>query len=124
MNKALGCPPIMFADLRPFGNPIVVVRSHEVAEQISKASKTFPYSLPKMPNVYEHMFHITGRRSILGAKERNLNLLSAHDILTCGTGRRLEGNTQTLQRWICSAIPRHVLAADYREIIHLHEPPR
>ncbi|KAI1394798.1 cytochrome P450 [Hypoxylon fuscum] len=67
MNEALGQPPLMFADLRPFGPPMVIVRSHHVAEQISKPSKLYPYSLPKMPQVYGHMVHVTGPTSILAA---------------------------------------------------------
>ncbi len=67
INEALGRPPLMLMDLRPFGPPMAIVRSHEVAEQVSKAYKQFPYSLPKMPQVYGHMVHVTGPTSILGA---------------------------------------------------------
>ncbi|KAJ8122726.1 hypothetical protein ONZ43_g1147 [Nemania bipapillata] len=67
INEALGRPPLMLMDLRPFGPPMAIVRSHEVAEQVSKAYKQFPYSLPKMPEVYGHMVHVTGPTSILGA---------------------------------------------------------
>ncbi|KAI3328552.1 cytochrome P450 [Ustulina deusta] len=69
INEALGRPPLMLMDLRPFGPPMAIVRSHEVAEQVSKAYKQFPYSLPKMPQVYGHMVHVTGPTSILGADE-------------------------------------------------------
>ncbi|KAJ2990768.1 hypothetical protein NUW58_g2791 [Xylaria curta] len=67
ISEALGRPPLMLMDLRPFGPPMAIVRSHEVAEQASKAYKQFPYSLPKMPQVYDHMAHVTGPTSILGA---------------------------------------------------------
>ncbi|GAB1309801.1 Sterigmatocystin biosynthesis P450 monooxygenase stcS [Madurella fahalii] len=67
MNETLGRPPLMFVDTRPLGSPMVIVRSHEIAEQISKASKLFPYSLPKTPRVYGHMVHVTGPTSILAA---------------------------------------------------------
>ncbi|KAI0024607.1 cytochrome P450 [Xylariomycetidae sp. FL0641] len=67
MNEALGRPPLMLADLRPFGPAMVVVRSHEVAEQISRASRQFPHSLPKMPEVFNHMIHVTGPTAILAA---------------------------------------------------------
>ncbi|KAI1074368.1 cytochrome P450 [Whalleya microplaca] len=75
MSEKLGRPPLMFVDLRPFGPPMVVVRSHEVAEQVSKASKLFPHSLPKMPQVYDHMVHVTGRTSILAAHGEDWKLL-------------------------------------------------
>ncbi|KAL1848924.1 hypothetical protein Daus18300_013433 [Diaporthe australafricana] len=65
INEALGRPPLMFLDLRPFGPPMVIVRNHEVAEQIVKPFKSYPYSLPKMPSVYGHMMHVTGPTSIL-----------------------------------------------------------
>jgi hypothetical protein len=74
MSEALGRPPLVFADLRPFGPPMIIVRSHEVAEQISKASKLFPYGLPKMPQVYGHMVHVTGPTSILAAHVRSRNI--------------------------------------------------
>ncbi|KAI0896091.1 cytochrome P450 [Annulohypoxylon nitens] len=75
MNEALGRSELMFLDLRPFGPPMVVVRSHEVAEQVSKASKDFPSSLPKMPSVYGHMMHVTGRTSILATHSEDWKLL-------------------------------------------------
>ncbi|KAJ4391006.1 hypothetical protein N0V93_004619 [Gnomoniopsis smithogilvyi] len=65
INEALGRPPLMFVDLRPFGPPMVIVRDHEIAEQIIKPLDGHPYSLPKMPSVYSHMVHVTGRSSIL-----------------------------------------------------------
>ncbi|KAI9150744.1 putative sterigmatocystin biosynthesis P450 monooxygenase stcS [Paramyrothecium foliicola] len=67
MNKSLNSPPLMFVDLRPVGTPLVIVRSHQVAEQISRASKSLPHSPPKMPQVYGHMAHLVGSGSILGA---------------------------------------------------------
>ncbi|RWA13335.1 hypothetical protein EKO27_g1792 [Xylaria grammica] len=67
INEALGRPPLMIMDLRPFGPAMVVVRSHEVAEQIAKTYKQFPYSLPKMPQAFDHMVHVTGPTSIIGA---------------------------------------------------------
>ncbi|KUJ24522.1 cytochrome P450 [Mollisia scopiformis] len=75
MNEALGRPPLMFVDLRPAGPPMVVVRSHEVAEQISKASERFPHSLPKMSEVYEHMIYMTGPTSILSSQGEDWKLL-------------------------------------------------
>ncbi|KAI1848877.1 hypothetical protein JX266_005305 [Neoarthrinium moseri] len=67
INDAQARPPLTFVDLRPFGPAMVLVRSHDIAEQISKASKLLPYSLPKMPEVYGHMVHVTGKTSVLAA---------------------------------------------------------
>ncbi|KAI0437132.1 cytochrome P450 [Xylaria telfairii] len=68
INEALGRPPLMFMDLRPFGPAMVIVRSHEIAEQISKTYKQFPYSLPKKPEAYDHIIHLTGPTSIIASE--------------------------------------------------------
>ncbi|OTB06456.1 hypothetical protein M426DRAFT_258748 [Hypoxylon sp. CI-4A] len=47
MNNDLGRPPLVFVDLRPVNRPVVLIRSHEIVEQISKASKLYPTSTPK-----------------------------------------------------------------------------
>lgn len=60
----------MLMDLRPFGPAMVIVRSHEVAEQVSKAYKQFPYSLPKIPEAYDHIVHLTGPTSIIASEVR------------------------------------------------------
>ncbi|KAI1112681.1 cytochrome P450 [Nemania sp. NC0429] len=67
LNEALGRPPLMFVDFRPVGPAMVIVRSHEVAEQVCKTHRQFPHSLPKVPHVYSHLAHVTGPTSILGA---------------------------------------------------------
>jgi hypothetical protein len=84
MNEAQGRPPLSFIDLRPFGPAMVVVRNHDVAEQIAKSSKLFPHSLPKTPEIYGHMVHVIGSKSILAAHVRVRNksfyfLFSNHD---------------------------------------------
>lgn len=82
MNESLGRPPLMLVDLRPIGPPMVIVRSHDVAEQVSKPTKSFPHSLPKMSEVYSHMAHVTGQSSILGADVSNKTLLESPFIIT------------------------------------------
>ncbi|KAI8628838.1 hypothetical protein F5Y19DRAFT_435061 [Xylariaceae sp. FL1651] len=56
----------MLMNLRPFRPPMVIVRSHELAEQISKTYKQFPCSFPKAPQVYGYMVYVIGLTSILG----------------------------------------------------------
>ncbi|KAI0153282.1 cytochrome P450 [Xylariaceae sp. FL1272] len=68
INESLGRPPLMFLDLRPVGPAMVVIRSHEIAEQVVKAHKNLPYSLPKMPEVYSHLVHLTGPTTIIDAQ--------------------------------------------------------
>lgn len=65
MHEALGRPPIMLVDNWPLVPPMVVVASHEVAEQVSKPSNYFPqFSAPKSPSV-DHIVSLIGPHSIL-----------------------------------------------------------
>ncbi|KAL2169224.1 hypothetical protein VTG60DRAFT_6304 [Thermothelomyces hinnuleus] len=50
--KDLGSPPLMYLDLRPVSYPMVVINSHEIAEQVSRVSKLFPWSTPKSPTMW------------------------------------------------------------------------
>ncbi|RYP51946.1 hypothetical protein DL768_002822 [Monosporascus sp. mg162] len=65
MWASMGRPPVMLVDLRPVNPPMVLVPSHNIAEQISKPSKLFPLSTPKSPT-WTHMIPIIGETSILG----------------------------------------------------------
>ncbi|KAK8037379.1 cytochrome P450 [Apiospora marii] len=69
MLETLGNPPLMFVDLRPVNRPMVLVRSHEIAEQITKPSPQFPTSVPKASLAY--LRHVIGRSSVLGAEDDN-----------------------------------------------------
>ncbi|CAG8888678.1 unnamed protein product [Penicillium egyptiacum] len=51
-------------DLRPAFYPIAVIHSHELAEQISKATTEFRYSVPKAP-LQEVIGHVIGSNSFL-----------------------------------------------------------
>jgi len=51
MRESLGSPPIMLLDLRPVIYPVLVIASHELAEQVSKMTKQWPYSMPKSPTL-------------------------------------------------------------------------
>ncbi|KAL2784242.1 hypothetical protein BJX66DRAFT_344213 [Aspergillus keveii] len=57
-------PPLFIADLRPIFHPICVICSHEVAEQISRASKAFPYSPPK-GDVLDHFEPFLGKSILI-----------------------------------------------------------
>ncbi|KAI2780490.1 cytochrome P450 [Daldinia loculata] len=65
MNEDLGRPPLMLVDLRPVNRPMVLVRSHEIAEQVSRASKIFPTSIPKADLRY--LEPVIGPTSILAS---------------------------------------------------------
>ncbi|KAK2025836.1 cytochrome P450 52A11 [Colletotrichum zoysiae] len=47
MMESIGNPPVMLFDLRPAIRPMLLIRSHEIAEQVSRQSKMWPYSAPK-----------------------------------------------------------------------------
>lgn len=53
----------MLVDNWPIVPPMAVIASHEVAEQVSKPSTTFPYSAPKSWSV-KHISPLLGYKSI------------------------------------------------------------
>jgi hypothetical protein len=64
MAEELGHPPVILLDTRPIGVPILAITSHAVAEQISKPSKLFPYSVPKS-NTLDELTDMIGHNSII-----------------------------------------------------------
>ncbi|KIN09103.1 hypothetical protein OIDMADRAFT_37986 [Oidiodendron maius Zn] len=66
IQENLGRPPAFVMDFRPFTFAICVVCNHEVAEQVSKGSKKFPYNMTKAHNPYVHLL---GANSILTHEE-------------------------------------------------------
>jgi hypothetical protein len=72
MLSSIGRPPLMFVDLRPINPPLVLIASHDIAEQMSKPSKIYPLSPPKSPT-WKHMMPIIGSTSILGVDVRVCN---------------------------------------------------
>ncbi|KAM7189863.1 Cytochrome P450 [Naviculisporaceae sp. PSN 640] len=67
MHAAIGRPPLMLVDFRPVTRPMVLVASHEIAEQIAKPSKQFPTSVPKAS--LKHLAPLLGATSILTAQD-------------------------------------------------------
>lgn len=66
IRRHLGNPPLFLLDLRPIQRPLVIVCSHEVAEQVSKSTKELPYSVPKSPTI-KALEPLLGPNSILSA---------------------------------------------------------
>lgn len=60
----LGNPPLYLLDARPMQHPLGIVCSHEIAEQVSRSSKQFPYGLPKTPTLQDYKY-LVGPHSIL-----------------------------------------------------------
>lgn len=63
MHEAAGRPPIFLIDNWPIIPAMTVVANHEVAEQITRPTAHFPYSLIKSPSV-ERLSAIIGPKSI------------------------------------------------------------
>ena len=65
MSAALGHPPVFFVDTWPvLGFPMAIVTNHDVAEQISRATKHLPDSVPKSPT-FDEFEPLLGKRSLL-----------------------------------------------------------
>lgn len=59
-----GRPDVLFVDVRPANYPLTVITSHAIAEQISRASKSFPMSVRKSPTIFDFT-RIIGHESVL-----------------------------------------------------------
>ncbi|TGJ78972.1 hypothetical protein E0Z10_g9790 [Xylaria hypoxylon] len=71
--QSLGRPSLVLMDYRPICRPVVFIASHEMAEQISKATKLFPTSAPKFD--LSHLEPVIGPTSILSAYGEEWRLL-------------------------------------------------
>jgi hypothetical protein len=67
VREALGNPPAFILDVRPAQRALGVICTHEVAEQVSKNTKSFPYSMAKSPT-YAEFVHLLGPSSIVTAQ--------------------------------------------------------
>ncbi|KAF7128694.1 hypothetical protein CNMCM5793_003545 [Aspergillus hiratsukae] len=66
-RASLGNPPVFLLDLRPFHAPMGVVCDHELAEQMTKSSKSHPYGLGKAPALFK-LAPLLGKKSIITAQ--------------------------------------------------------
>ena len=57
----------MIFDIRPFNYVVCFISGHDIAEQVSRPSKTFRYSVPKSPTLGE-LIPLIGHQSILSAE--------------------------------------------------------
>jgi hypothetical protein len=74
LSEVLGNPSVMFVDVWPTSAPILVIRDPGVAEQVSKSSKLFPYSVPKSPDT-DNMYEMIGGSSILRVEVCSISVL-------------------------------------------------
>ncbi|RAH41120.1 cytochrome P450 monooxygenase [Aspergillus brunneoviolaceus CBS 621.78] len=66
IHETLGRPPVFLFDYRPICRPVLVIASHEVAEQISRPSQQFRFSVPKLGLGF--LEPVIGHTSILAAE--------------------------------------------------------
>ena len=102
--ETLGNVPAFILDLYPAGPVLCVVCSHHVAEQITKISRAFPYSLPKAPTT-RAFEDLLGPSSIVIAEVFGLSLkikwvLGNRALILNGIGRGMEVPSSTIQSWI------------------------
>lgn len=69
--KANGCPDFIFLDTRPAQYPLALICSHDVAEQVTKATKAQPYSTTKSPTIQGGLGRLIGKHSILSQEGEN-----------------------------------------------------
>ncbi|KAF2749324.1 cytochrome P450 [Sporormia fimetaria CBS 119925] len=61
-------PDILFLDIRPTMHAMVVISSHSIAEQVTKSTKQFPYSVTKSPTLQSGLGELIGPYSLLSSE--------------------------------------------------------
>ncbi|KAK8042956.1 hypothetical protein PG994_013439 [Apiospora phragmitis] len=101
MSQALGRPPLMFVDLRPISQPMVVVGDHDIADQLTKATPTFPTSPPKSSQSLDRIQYVMGPTSIFSAHSHGGNVRPTPHFLFAG-----HDATVTLLSWALYELSR------------------
>lgn len=70
-----GRPEFMYMDFRPVQYPLLLVTSHEIAEQLTRTTKSHPYSIRKSPTIQGEYGALVGKRSILTEEGENWKAL-------------------------------------------------
>lgn len=63
--KDNGRPEFILLDNRPASYPLALIASHELAEQVTRATKLNPYSVTKSPTMQEGFGGMVGKYSLL-----------------------------------------------------------
>lgn len=77
MHEELGSPGYFFVDFRPISHPMLMLADGALAEQLSRPSKQFPYSVNKWPTLGD-LVSLIGRRSILLLEGENWKAARKH----------------------------------------------
>ena len=75
MIEEAGNPPLLMMDVWPFQHPTVLIRSHDIAEQLTKPSKLFPHSVPKSPHI-ALVTELLGKDSMILKEVRSISKLA------------------------------------------------
>jgi hypothetical protein len=94
MMKTSDSPQMLFLDLRPVNYPMVIVASHDIAEQISRVTKLNPESVPKSPTMQQGYRRLIGANSIIS---EGVNILFLP--LSCIDVSQYSVYTAILYRW-------------------------
>lgn len=73
MSQALGRPPLMYVDMRPISQPMVVVADHDIADQLTRATPIFPTSPPKSSRSLDRLQYMMGPTSIFSTHVRAIS---------------------------------------------------
>src|SRR5262249_24898480 len=65
LMKRANYPPILVFDARPMNPVVCLVGSHYIAEQLSKSSSSFRYSVYKSPTAFRELAPFIGGTSLL-----------------------------------------------------------
>lgn len=75
MLDLMGRPQMLLVDIWPLGDPLLIVSSHEVAEQLSKSSDLFPWACPKWPGLDAGLRRLIGGKSLLSSNGEEWRIL-------------------------------------------------
>jgi hypothetical protein len=118
----MGNPDVMYLDMWPIENRLLLVYSHHVAEQVSRSSKSYRYSVDKSPTMHE-FDPLIGESSmiltnvslvfcpLLRASLALAMMLTPSSRLD-STGRGMEINEEAIQSRICSSAPSYSAAGN------------
>jgi hypothetical protein len=92
----LGQPDLYLIDTAPIFRMLVIC-SPTIAEQITKASSQYPYSVPKSWTVKD-LLPLVGKTSIISS-EVSIRTFPRGVTLTTFLGRELENKKETISTW-------------------------
>ena len=90
----------MLLDFRPIQYPILLVATHDLAEQFSRITKSHPFSATKSPTLQTEFGALTGKHSILSTEGQAWKTLRKQFNAGFAPGRPEIHNVQRIGRII------------------------